>query len=307
MMSRMRVKELKKICVVGAGTMGYQIALQCAFNGYHVAIFDISKEALKKAQEHVEKTLQDRVVRKLTSEAHVRESLSRITCYDQLEKAARSADFVIEAVYESVDVKRQVFSQLSKICSPHTILASNTSSIRSSLFADATSRPEKVLAMNFGNPVWEHTTVEIMGNPKTSKETINLSARLALSIGITPIVINKEIAGYAFNRVWRAVKKESLHLVDGGYVSFEDIDRAFMINLGTSMGPFMLMDMIGLDVVLAIERQYYSESGDESDKPPGMLDDMVKKGQLGVKSGKGFYSYPNPSYKQDGWIRGKPE
>jgi 3-hydroxybutyryl-CoA dehydrogenase len=120
---------------------------------------------------------------------------------------------------------------------------------------------------------------------------------------LTPVTVNGEATGYIFNRLWRAIKKASLYIVDKGYASFEDVDRAFMIGIPAPFGPFMGMDTIGLDVILAIEEQWYRESGDESDKPPKILVEKVKKGELGVKTGKGFYQYPNPSFKRPGWLK----
>jgi 3-hydroxybutyryl-CoA dehydrogenase len=298
------VGEIKKICVLGAGTMGHQIALQCALYDYEVHLVDISKKALEKAVEKIRNILEDRVNCREMSSDSMSKTLSRITCTTDLEKAAKDADFAIEAIYENVEMKQHIFSQLDDICPPHTILASNTSSIKSSILANATKRPEKVLAVNFENSVWEYPMVEIMGAVKTSEETIKATKQLVKSIGLTPILVKKEIQGYAFNRIWRAIKKEALHLVDEGYVSFEDVDRAFMIGMGISVGPFMMMDTIGLDVVLAIEEQYYRESGDESDKPPKILIKKVKKGELGIKTGKGFYKYPNPNFESPNWLKG---
>jgi len=284
--------------------MGPQIALRCATHGYMVHLVDISKEALAKAQEKIRAVLEEKTNRGEISANSMQESLSRISYTTDLEKAAAEADFVIEAVLESVKLKRQVFSQLDRVCPPHTILATNSSSIKCSALADATKRPEKVLNTHFLNPVWVRPVIEVMGSSKTSKETIQTAAQLGKSIGLTPITVNGEVTGFVFNRLWRAIKKASLYIVDKGYASFEDVDRAFMIGMPTQDGPFMLMDMVGLDVILAIEEQWYKESGDESDRPPKVLVDKVKKGELGVKTGKGFYQYPNPSFKKPGWLKG---
>jgi len=127
--------------------------------------------------------------------------------------------------------------------------------------------------------------------------------QLGQRLGLTPVTVNGEVTGYIFNRLWRAIKKASLYLVDKGYASFEDVDRAFMIGIPAPFGPFMGMDAVGLDVILAIEEQWYRESGDESDKPPKILVEKVKKGELGVKTGKGFYQYPNASFKRPGWLK----
>ena len=299
----MAIDEIKQICVVGAGTMGHQVALQCATHNYDVHLVDATKEILDSAQEKIGKVLEERVSRGEISSDSMEKILSKISYTTDLEKAAVDADFVIEAVYEYVEVKCNVFSQLDRICPSHTILATNSSSIRCSRIADATKRPEKVLNMHFLNPVWIRPLVEVMGSSSTSEESIETTVQLGQRIGLTPVTVNGEATGYVFNRLWRAIKKASLYLVDKGYTSFEDVDRAFMIGILAPFGPFMGMDTVGLDVILAIEKQWYRESGDESDKPPKILVEKVKNGELGVKTGKGFYQYPNPSFKRPGWLR----
>jgi len=287
----MEIDEIKKICVVGAGTMGHQIALQCAVHNYDVHLVDNSKDALAKAQEKIRKVLEEGASRGEISSDSMQKALSRISCTTALEKAAGDADFVIEAVSEDVEIKRQVFSQLDRICPSHAIFATNSSSIRCSLLADATRRPEKVVNMHFLHPIWVRPLVEVMGSPDTSEESIRTTVELGKRIGLTPVVVNGEVTGYIFNRLWRAIKKAALHIVDKGYASVEDVDRAFMIGIPAPFGPFMGMDAVGLDVILAIEEQWYKESGDESDKPPKILVEKVRKGELGVKTGKGFYQY----------------
>jgi len=303
----MGIDEIKKICVVGAGTMGHQITLQCAVHNYDVHVVDIPKEALVKAEEKIKKVLEERVGRGEISSESMQKALSRISYATDLEKAAGDADFVIEAVSEDVEIKRQVFSQLDHICPSHIILATNSSSIRCSLLVDATKRPEKVVNMHFLNPVWVRPLVEVMGSAGTSEESIKTTVALGKRIGLTPLVVNGEVTGYIYNRLWRAIKKAALYLVDKGYASVEDVDRAFMIGIPAPFGPFMGMDAVGLDVILAIEEQWYKESGDESDKPPKILVEKVKRGELGVKTGKGFYQYPNPSFERHGWLKGEPE
>jgi 3-hydroxybutyryl-CoA dehydrogenase len=301
----MGIDEIKKICVVGAGTMGHQIALQCAVHNYDVRLVDNSKEALAKAEEKIRKVLEERVSHGEISSEFMQKALSRISYATDLEKAARDADFVIEAVPEDIEIKRQVFSQLDRICPSHTIFATNSSSIRCSHLVDATKRPEKVVNMHFLNPIWVRPLVEVMGSAGTSEESIKTTVELGKHIGLTPLVVKGEVTGYIYNRLWRAIKKAALEIVDKGYASVEDVDRAFMIGIPAPFGPFMGMDTVGLDVVLAIEEQWYKESGDERDKPPKILVEKVKRGELGVKTGKGFYQYPNPSFERHGWLKRK--
>jgi 3-hydroxybutyryl-CoA dehydrogenase len=230
--------------------------------------------------------------------------LGRIRACTDLEEGAAQADLVIEAVPERVDVKRQVFGELDEMCPPHAILATNSSSIRVSLLEDATRRPERVLNLHFYATVWERPMVDVQRGTQTSDETFEQGRAFVRGIGCTPLLVQRESTGFVFNRVWRAVKRECLHLVDDGVASFEDVDRAWMIFNGAPIGPFGLMDMIGLDVIRDIEQVYYDESGDERDAPPRLLLAKIERGELGVKTGQGFYEYPNPAFEDPAWLKG---
>lgn len=160
--------------------------------------------------------------------------------------------------------------------------------------------------MHFPQQVWQRPVVELMGGTATSDDTLERVVQFARTIGLTPLPVQKESTGFIFNRVWRSIKKECLHLVDEGVSSYEDVDRAWMIILGYPIGPFGQMDMVGLDVVRDIELVYYRESGDERDAPPKLLLDKIERGELGVKSGKGFYNYPQPAFQSPDWLKGRP-
>jgi 3-hydroxybutyryl-CoA dehydrogenase len=294
----------ERILIVGAGTMGHQIALQCAINNKVVYLVDAYQEPLTRAQKNIETILKGMLNRKEINFDSFERAQTRIFYDTSFENTASEIDFVIEAVYENLNIKRKVFINLDQLCPPHTVLASNTSSLKPSLIAEVTGRREKVLCMNFENPVWEYPMVELMGSKDTSIESMEKARKLVKSIGLVPLVVKKEITGFVMNRIWRAIKKEALFLADNGYASFEDIDRAFMIQQGSSSGPFMIMDRVGLDVIKDIEEVYYQESRDESDKPPKILVEKVELGNLGVKTGLGFYCYPNPSYQKPGWLKG---
>lgn len=303
----METKPFEKISIVGAGTMGAQIGLHCAVHGYPVQIFSRSEGTLQRAaQSHsleLEKRLEDQ---QLTPDE--KETIhSRIQFTTDMKQAVAGADLVIENVPESLEIKREVFAQLDQICPKHAILATDSSSLRISLIEDATRRPDKVLNMHFLQPVWQRPAVELMGGTATADDTLERAAQFARTIGLTPLLVQKESTGFIFNRVWRAIKKECLHLVDEGVSSHEDVDRAWMIALGFPIGPFGLMDMVGLDVVRDIEMVYYRESGDETDAPPKLLLDKIEWGELGIKTGKGFYNYPNPAFQAPGWLKGDGE
>lgn len=283
--------------------MGYQIGLQCASHCFHVRMYDISEEAMERAIESMTQVLDEWIVEKKITEENKEVTLSRIDSMDDLERAASDVDLVIEAIPERLELKREVFGELDLVCDGRTILATNSSSIRISKIEGATGRPDRVLNTHFYSNPWRSSVVELMRGTATSDETLERVREFMLAIGMTPLTVLRESTGFIFNRVWRAIKRECLHLVDDGVASFEDVDRAWMLLYGREMGPFGMMDRIGLDVVLDIENVYYEESGEEFDRPPGLLVEKVERGELGVKTGKGFYAYPDPAFRDPDWLR----
>jgi 3-hydroxybutyryl-CoA dehydrogenase len=300
-------QEIKSVCIVGAGFMGVQIGLQCALHGLPVRLTDVSASALARATQAQAEILRQRVEASEVSAADQAAARARIYTAADLSDAVEDVDLVIEAVPERLDLKRPVFAQLDALCNPGTILATNSSSLRISLIEDATTRPDRVLNLHFYAPVWQRHMVDLQRGTATSDETIERARRFVRHIGCTPLLVLRESTGFVFNRVWRAVKRECLHLVDEGVASYQDVDRAWMIFNGAPAGPFGLMDMIGLDVIADIEQVYYRESGDARDAPPSLLTDKVERGELGVKTGKGFYSYPNPAFEDPAWLSGDDE
>jgi 3-hydroxybutyryl-CoA dehydrogenase len=299
------MESIRTVCVVGAGYMGSQIGLQCASHGFPVAFHDVSPESLELALSSVKEELGKRVAEDEATPEEERAVLSRITATTDLEEAAYGVDLVIEAVPERLELKREVFRWLDEVCEDHVILATNSSSIRVSKIEGATCRPDRVLNMHFYSGPWRRSIVELMRGTSTSDDTMLRAREFAEAIGVTPLVVLRESTGFIFNRVWRAVKRECLHLVDEGIASFEDVDRAWICLYGTEMGPFGMMDRVGLDVVRDIEMVYYEESDDERDRPPRVLLEKIERGELGVKKGKGFYSYPDPAFREPSWLRKK--
>lgn len=301
------MKQIKTVCIFGSGYMGSQIGLQCAFHGSPVRFFDVFEDALERAFQVVTHELENWVEEQQITVEEKEVILGRILLTRDMREAASDVDLVIEAVPERLEVKREVFKQLDEVCRSHTILASNSSSIRISKIEDATGRPDRVLNMHFYATPWRRSIVELMRGTATSDETIECVRRFTLSIGLIPLLVLKESTGFIFNRVWRAIKRETLHLVDDGVASHEDVDRAWMTIFGMPIGPFGMMDRVGLDVVRDIEMTYYEESGDESDRPPKLLLDKVERGELGVKTGRGFYTYPNPMFQDPSWLRARED
>jgi 3-hydroxybutyryl-CoA dehydrogenase len=281
--------------------MGAQISYTCAAYGYPVRLVDHSAAALDAARAKHEAWASKEI-----SEAARREAiLARISFYSSLEAAAAGIELVIECLPEDLELKRAVFARLDSLCSPETILASNSSSLRISRIETGVVHRQRVCNLHFfqrPSPV-----IEIMGGSATAPETLQRVQQFAVSLGLRPFVLRRESTGFLYNRIWRALKKEVLREVSEGVASPEDIDRVVMLMWRWEKGPFAWMDEVGLDVVRDIENVYYEESGDPKDKPPAFLNEMIARGELGVKSGKGFYTYPNPAFEEPSWLSGKPD
>ena len=296
------MKAIARVGIIGAGTMGRRIAFSCLASGVETRLFDVEPRAAAEAEHAVRSLFEKGIAGGRLDRGKAEASLSLLSFSPSLRDCVSGVGLVIECVPENIGLKRRVFADIDRHAGPGTLIGTNTSSIPGSKLADATGRPEKVFNFNFGPP--EDLKVEVMGHPGTAPETIEAALRFVREIGLVPILVRKEIMGYAGNRVWRAIKKEVLFLLDGGYATAEDIDRGWMLEWGTAMGPCGLMDKIGLDVVRDIELIYYGASQDPSDRPPQLLLGMVEQGQLGVKSGEGFYRYPHPAYEDPSWLQG---
>lgn len=283
--------EIKTICVVGAGLMGYQIALQAAISGFETFCTDTSEVALKKAQEFAQDWLGNRLEKGKITSVEVDAIKQRLTFTSDLESAACRADMVIEAIVEIVSVKRNLFARLDKICPPHTILATNSSYLVSSKIADATSRPDKVLNMHFFNPALVMKLVEVVQGPHVSDETVEKVLEVSRALGKIPTRVNKEIYGFVANRVFSAITQEACYMLDQGVASAEDIDNAVKFGLGHPMGPFALLDMVGIDLEYDVRMGRYQDTGLAEDKPSPALVQRYAGGNFGRKSGKGFYDY----------------
>ncbi len=296
---------ISKVCVVGSGFLGTQIGVLSARSGYTVSMQDVSSDALSGSEKAVDGYIQEWIAAGDITEPDGDDIKQRMSYTVDLTEAVQGAGMVIEAVVERLDVKREVFKKLDVLCDPGVVLATNSSSIKVSLIEGATRHPERVLNMHFYGQPWRRRILELMRGTKTTDEALEVAKVFSYSIGVKPLIVLKESTGFIFNRVWRAIKKESLTVVDEGVASFEDVDRAWMSLYDTDMGPFGLMDRVGLDVVRDIEMVYYRESGDPKDKPPRILLNRISRGELGVKTGKGFYTYPNPEYTVPGWLYGE--
>lgn len=287
----MKVEDIKKICVIGAGNMGHQIALCAALAGYQVTCTDISQEMLGKAEGFARKYLPERVAKGKMKQEQADQALANLSFTQSLEEAAGNTDFVIEAAVEKMNIKRKLFADLDKIAPSHAILATNSSFIVSSQVADATKRPDKVCNMHFFNPALVMKLVEVVQGAHTSPETAQVTMDLAAKLGKSGVLLKKEIYGFLVNRILAALNHEAMFLADMGIATPEEIDMAVTNALGHPMGPFRLMDFTGIDLAYYIGMEHYQDTRDPKDKPSPLLVEKFTKGEYGVKTKKGFYTY----------------
>ena len=271
--------------------MGAQIAQQAALHGIDAVLHDLDEDQLRKARASNQGHIARRVEKGRLSEEKAREALERVRETTDLREAAREADFVIEAVFEDLDVKRSIFHDLDEFAPAHAVLASNSSTIGISKIADATRRPDRCLNMHFFYPVLVMDLVEVVRGPQTSDETMERGMALAREMGRTPVLLKKEIDGFIVNRILHAATQEAYRLLDADVASFEDIDAAVEKGLNWPMGPFRLGDFSGLDVTYNARLHMYRSTGDERYRPSPQLEAKVKAGKLGRKTGEGWYRY----------------
>ena len=271
--------------------MGAQIAQQAALHGVDVTLQDKDPTQLQKARESNRGHLARRVEKGRLSQANAEAALDRVRTTTDLAEAARDAEFVIEAVFEDLQVKRSIFQELDRLAPQDAVLASNSSTISISKLAEVVQHPERCVNMHFFFPVLVMDLVEIVRGPKTSDETVERAIALAREMARTPVLLNKEIDGFIVNRILHAATQEAYRLLDAGVASFEDIDLAVEKGLNWPMGPFRLGDFSGLDVTYNARLHMYRTTGDERYKPSPQLEAKVKAGKLGRKTGEGWYRY----------------
>ena len=280
---------MKYLSVIGSGTMGRGIAYTAALSGFHVTLHDVKDESLVQAKSYIADEMKKSASRGFIDPAIVDEALANITYTTFLEEAAEQADIVIEAVYENITLKMDIFKTLDKHCQSHTILASNTSTLSPTEIASQTNRPDKCIAMHFFNPVHKMKLIEIIRGLDTSDETVQLAKAVGARLGKETVEVN-EFPGFVTSRMNCLIGNEAMNMLMEGVASAEDIDKAMKLGLNHPMGPLELADLVGLDTRLRNMEYLYQTLG-EKYRPCPLLIKYVKAGRLGRKSGQGFYSY----------------
>jgi 3-hydroxybutyryl-CoA dehydrogenase len=280
----------QRVAVIGAGLMGAGIAQVSAVAGLDVTMRDINDQALQRGLDGIEKSLARFAGKGRISEQDAQAALGRISTTTELEAAAE-ADIVVEAVFEDLAVKRELFGILDRICGPDAVLATNTSAIPITQIGAATQRPESVVGTHFFSPVPMMALCELVRGYKTSDTALAVAREFAEQIGKTCIVVNRDVAGFVTTRLLAALANEAVRLLESGVASAEDIDTACKLGFGHAMGPLATLDLTGVEIMCHASQNIYADSRDSQFAPPELMLRMVTAGDLGRKTGRGFYSY----------------
>ncbi len=282
--------QIKKVAVIGAGAMGSGIAYICAMKGYEVAITEVNEDFLKRGVTKIRQMIVDGVSRGKLLPKEAEAVLGKVKGSTDITEAVRDADIVVEAVYEDMNVKKDIFKKLDENCPPHTVLASNTSALSITEMAKTTQRPDKVLGIHFFNPPYAMKLVEIVMGEQTSQEAKEIADSFARGLGKETVTV-KDSPGFIVNRLVLPMLNEAMQLVfEEKKTTIEDVDKAVTLGMNFPAGPFRLADFVGLDVALAVLEHLHEAFG-EKFKPSTVLVEKVKNGQLGIKTRKGFYDY----------------
>ena len=292
-LSEKKTDNIKNIAVIGAGLMGHGIAQEFACAGYRVHLHDITEQQLNNARVQIGKNLTLLAENAVIEEISISATLQRIHTTTDLTAAAKTADFVVEAVSENLPLKQQIFEELDSLCQPHTILASNTTALMPSQIGVNTKRTDRILNTHYFNPPYLIPLVELIRSPDTSDETVSVTFDLLTAIGKTPAIIDKEALGFVGPRLQAALIREAFAIVEQGIASAETVDLVVRNSFGRRLsvaGPFEVFELAGWDLVLAAFEELYKDLNSSPDINP-LLREMVESGKLGVKSGEGFYQW----------------
>ena len=293
------LSDIKKVLILGSGTLGLRIGLQAALSGFYVTIYDINESAIESARKTQASILKWLISKEIINAEESNEALKKISFTINAVSAAKDADFVSESVIEDLGVKKKVWSQFSTLCPAHTVFTTNTSYLMPSLFAAETGRPERFCAFHF-HDVFTANVVDIMPHPTTEQWVIDLLMEMGTKLKQTSVFVKKESPGYIFNAMLVALIGAAGALVTYDVASIEDVDRSWMGNFKMDRGPFGILDNIGLETVWHITN---SLPDTKSQKFAALLKNYVDAGKLGVKTGEGFYKYPNPTFQDKNFIQ----
>jgi len=297
--------DFKNVTIAGSGVLGYQIAFQTAFHNFNVTVYDINDEVLEKAKAKFD-ILSEAFKQDLgATDDQLQATKARLSYTSDLAEAVRDADLVIEAVPENPQIKIEFYQKLAKVAPEKTVFATNSSTLLPSQFAAYTGRPEKFVALHFANEIWKHNTGEVMKHPGTSDEVFESLLVFAKQIGMVPLAIHKEQPGYIVNSLLVPLLSAGMDLWIRDVADIETVDKTWMVATGAPLGPFGILDVVGITTAYNINKMVADKTKDPvklkiADK---LKAEFIDKGKLGVETGEGFYKYPNPSFKQKDFLK----
>ena len=297
--------DIKNVTVAGSGVLGYQIAFQCAFHGYNVTVYDINDEVLANAKAKFD-ILAEAFKRDLNaSQSQLEETKARLAYSADLAVATKDADLMIEAVPESPQIKIDFYHKLAKVAPEKTIFVTNSSTLLPSQFANETGRPAKFLALHFANEIWKHNTAEVMGHPATDKQVFDTIVSFAKTIGMVALPLHKEQPGYIVNSLLVPLLTAATNLLVSGVSDAETIDKTWMVATGAPLGPFAILDVVGITTAYNINKMAAEATNDplKVKTVAYLKENFIDKNKLGVSTGEGFYTYPNPAYKDKDFLK----
>jgi len=295
----MNIHNIKNFLVLGSGTLGLRVGLQAALSGFETTIYDITEKSFELAKATHLKIGKSLVKQQRYTEEQLSEALERITFTTNAEEAARNADFINESVPEELSIKQAVWKQFGELCPEHTIFTTNTSTLLPSMMAESTGRPALFCAFHF-HDVFLANLVDIMPHPTTSQSVIDLLYDMAKKLNQVSVLVKKENSGYLFNAILLKILGAAGDLLVNDVAAIEDIDRSWMVNFKAPMGPFGILDTVGLETAWHVTKNIDRPN---SKKFAALLKSYIDEGKLGVKTGEGFYKYPQPIYKEPEFIK----
>lgn len=297
--------DYKNITVAGSGVLGSQIAFQTAFKGFEVTVYDLNDEALEKAKGRIIKLKENYKADLGASDAEVDAAYSRMAFQTDLAQAVSKADLVIEAIPEVVAIKTEFYQELGKIAPAHTVFATNSSTLLPSQFAEATGRPEKFLAIHFANTIWINNTAEIMKHPGTDEKVFNDLIEFAKAIGMVALPLHKEQPGYILNSLLVPFLEAAELLLVKEVADVQTVDKTWMIATGAPLGPFAILDVVGIRTAHNIVQAKAAATGNEDFKKLAALlqTEYIDQGKLGRETGEGFYKYPKPAFMNPDFLK----
>jgi len=296
---------IKNVTIAGGGVLGSQVAWQTALKGFNVTVYDAFEEGIENCKIYHKKYAGLFLAAKGTSKTEIEDALSRLTYTTNLKEAVKDADIVSESVPENLEIKKSFYKELARWAPEKSIFTTNSSTMLPSYYAAESGRPEKFLALHFSNPVWDANVGEVMKHPGTDQKYFDIVINFAKEIGMVPIPINKEQPGYVLNSLLVPFLSAAQNLWFNNISDFKSIDKTWMISTGSKSGPFGILDLVGMQTVYNITLMDAKRTNNPAlfERAEKIKTEFIDKGRMGISTGQGFYSYPNPEYKNPDFLK----